>query len=670
MTRPPASAIPPRHLLSGLSVKARIAAILLIPVLGFVASGTAYHVGEAAVRRAFGNAQDAARLTEASLEFKATVARLRALATEFAHQPTADFAVAFETTLGQAADSLATIDSGNDAAMGNDIVFIVRKMEAMRTESLDLLTGQTLLGFSPSTGLNSKLNAAGAEIERIIRTDLPWITEIDANKLLFSLLTLRRYEALYRADLARPHHRRMMEEIEHFRLALDGVGGSPQQRQQLSQQVEHYGATFQQWADRLDKVRRGSMTIAAESQSLAPHVDRVVRTARQQAAGAAADAASARNWTRAIIVGAGLAAAILGLAFSWLIARGITRSLSDLSRAMIRLAGGETSIEIPRTGARDEIGEMARTVIVFRDTMIERQALAHVQAEDSAAREQRSESVAATITDFQQSIEQVLAKVRSTAARLETASSQLNGAADTVSDEARTAERRVDIASGNVTEAASSVEELAASISEISAQALRSTEVARRAVEEAHSTASTMSDLNGAASRIGEVVGLIQAIAGQTNLLALNATIEAARAGETGKGFAVVAAEVKSLAGQTGKATQEIASQVSAIQSAVGDASRAIETVNTIIEEMSMIASAVSSTVEQQNAAVMSIAAGVNRASSEARNGAESMSRVADATTNARATAADVKALADILSQEAESLEGEVRRFLSSVEAA
>src|SRR5690606_1786801 len=134
----------------------------------------------------------------------------------------------------------------------------------LRTGFSDLLTGQTLLGFSSAAGLNGKLNIAGAEIERIIRTDLPWITEIDANKLLLSLLTLRRYEALYRADLARPAHRRMMEEIEHFRLTLDGVGGSPQLRQQLSQQVEHYGETFQQWADRLDKVRRDSMTIASE----------------------------------------------------------------------------------------------------------------------------------------------------------------------------------------------------------------------------------------------------------------------------------------------------------------------------------------------------------------------------------------------------------------------
>jgi methyl-accepting chemotaxis protein len=134
-----------------------------------------------------------------------------------------------------------------------------------------------------------------------------------------------------------------------------------------------------------------------------------------------------------------------------------------------------------------------------------------------------------------------------------------------------------------------------------------------------------MSQLAAAATRIGEVIGLIQAIAGQTNLLALNATIEAARAGDAGRGFAVVASEVKNLAGQTAKATEEVATQIGAIQSAAGDATEAIEQVNRIIAEMSGIAARVASAVEEQNAAVTTIAEGVNRASAEARSGAEAM---------------------------------------------
>ncbi len=374
--------------------------------------------------------------------------------------------------------------------------------------------------------------------------------------------------------------------------------------------------------------------------------------------------------TRNIIIAVGSASVLLGIAFSWWIGWTIARPLEGLSGAMQRLASGDTSAPIPSLHVKDELGAMARTVVVFRDNMIERERLSIAQTQTSEARERRAEAIAATIGQFEQSVDQMLAKVRDAVQRLEAASRQLNGAADQVSAQARTAEERVGVASGNVTTAASSVEELAASIAGIAEQATRSTGVAGRAVTEAERTVRTMAELGGAATHIGEVVGLIRAIAGQTNLLALNATIEAARAGEAGRGFAVVAAEVKSLAGQTAKATEEIAGQVGAIQTAVAEAAEAIEHVNEIIGEMSAIASTVAETVEEQNRAVATIAEGVNLASGEARNGAQAMSRVAGASNDARATAVEVKAMAEALAAEAESLDGEVRRFLTEVRAA
>jgi methyl-accepting chemotaxis protein len=441
-------------------------------------------------------------------------------------------------------------------------------------------------------------------------------------------------------------------------------------KSRLEQQVKTYADTFAGWIDGFTRVHALRSVIDLDSQTLLPRADEIIDRALTSEQNASAVLVASQARTRGGIIMVGIAMAMLGLGLSFLIGRSITRPLHGLAAVMKRLASGDTSARIPATGAQDEIGAMARSVIVFRDTTIERERLAATQAEAGRAREQRSSTIAATITLFKNSVESALGKLRTASMKLEMSSTDLNQAADTVSAEATSAERRVTAASDNVTAAASSVEELAASIGEIAGQAAKSTTVAARAVSEAERTVITMTELGHAASRIGEVVGLIQAIAGQTNLLALNATIEAARAGESGKGFAVVASEVKSLAGQTAKATEEIALQIGSIQSAAADAGQAIEQVNSIIRDLSGIATTVAATVDQQNSAVAAIAQGVNLASDEARTGAQSMSRVAGVSADARVTAAGVKSLADAVALEAESLESEVRQFLTNVQAA
>ena len=662
--------INPKRLVSTLTVRARIVAIALIPVAGFLATGIAFVSGENEVAAAFRSVERATALADASREFKSAVGTVKSAAHGFAVRARSSYLQVLEDAQASATAQFITIRHLTEAAGQSNLDAIERTLGRLQRNFSELSKEYERIGAEKETGIRAKLRDAAGAVERVIDLDMSWLSDNTANQLVVSLLSMRRFEAAYMLDRSFDDHLGFVGELGKFNKIIDAVVAAEVLKSQIRETVRTYADAFDSWLASDREIARRVAGIESDTEFLIRSADENVQRSNEQRRLAGAALALSQTQTRNIIIGVGLAAVLLGLAASWAIGRSITRPLDGLAHVMQRLADGDTSAKIPATTVKDELGAIAGTVVVFRDKIIERAQLAAAQAETSRAREQRGELIAATIARFETSVDQALAKVRDAAQRLEIASTQLDSAANSVSAEARTAEERVGSSSGNVTAAASSVEELAASIAGISEQAIRSTEVAGRAVTEARRTVRTMSELGEAATRIGEVIGLIQAIAGQTNLLALNATIEAARAGAAGRGFAVVASEVKSLAGQTSKATEEIAGQVGAIQSAVADAAEAIEQVNGIIEEMSAIASTVAETVEEQNQAVTAIAEGVHRASSEARSGAEAMSRVAGATNDARATAVDVKGLADTLAVEAESLDHEVRRFLTDVQAA
>jgi methyl-accepting chemotaxis protein len=239
-----------------------------------------------------------------------------------------------------------------------------------------------------------------------------------------------------------------------------------------------------------------------------------------------------------------------------------------------------------------------------------------------------------------------------------------------VSSEVRVAEERIGISSQHVADTAGSTADLARMIKRVEDEARNSNAAVGEAVQQFQRAVGTMSTLDDAASRIGEVVGLIQSIAGKTNLLALNAKIEAARAGEAGRGFSVVAEEVKSLAGQTAKATEDVTAQINSIQAAAQEARQSMGELDAIIAQVSGMVASVAETVAEQSMSVASISSGANFASTEAKSGSEAISRVANASGSARTTAGAVKSLAGTVANEAERLDGHVDRFLQAVRAA
>ncbi|MFH1339864.1 MAG: cache domain-containing protein [Pseudomonadota bacterium] len=374
--------------------------------------------------------------------------------------------------------------------------------------------------------------------------------------------------------------------------------------------------------------------------------------------------------TRRSLIAAGLIL-LLMLAVSMFIARGITRPLQRMTIAMKNLAGGKLDVEVPGIGRRDEVGEMAEAVEIFKSNATARQGLEAEQKEaETRAVARRKADMHKLADDFEGAVGEIIETVSSSSTELEAFASTLTATAERAQELTTMVAAASEEASTNVQSVASATEEMTSSVNEISRQVQDSARMAGDAVGQARTTTDRVSELSKAASRIGDVVELINTIAGQTNLLALNATIEAARAGEAGRGFAVVASEVKALAEQTAKATGEIGQQISGIQAATQDSVNAIREISGTIEKLSEISSTIASAVEEQGAATQEISRNVQQAAHGTQQVSSNITDVQRGASETGSASSQVLSAAQSLSGDSNRLKLEVGKFLSSVRAA
>ena len=310
------------------------------------------------------------------------------------------------------------------------------------------------------------------------------------------------------------------------------------------------------------------------------------------------------------------AAVLIGLLIAFFIARGIIGPLSGLTSGMKELAGGNFGVVLPGLDRKDEVGDMAQAVETFKVKAAEK---AREEAEvkvkqDLVAAQQRKADMIKLADNFESAVGEIIETVSSASTELEASASTLTSTAERAQELTTMVAAASEEASTNVQSVASATEELTSSVNEISRQVQESSRMAGDAVDQARKTNDRVGELSKAAARIGDVVELINTIAGQTNLLALNATIEAARAGEAGRGFAVVASEVKALAEQTAKATGEIGQQIAGIQAATQESVNAIREISGTIEKLSEISSTIAAAVEEQGAATQEISRNVQQA--------------------------------------------------------
>ncbi|WP_417836012.1 methyl-accepting chemotaxis protein [Thalassospira tepidiphila] len=516
---------------------------------------------------------------------------------------------------------------------------------------------QREIGLNEEEGLLGRLRSSVHNVEEALK-------KYNADNLTVIMLMMRRHEKDFLARLDPKYVGRIDDRLAEFGPALAASNIPADEQDKITDLMKSYVADFKALSEKIlqREAELGFLSdYYAEAEpilnELSQSIGAIAQTQKQRA-----DSIAETSLTVSVIMYSIGVLALMGLSF--LLARAIVSAIGGLTNKMTRLAENDFDVDINEVKRADEIGEMGRAVLVFRENGIERIKLEAAQKAEDEKRRKRMETQERYIQEFDQAVVAVMADVGIAVEQLHQVSNVLRNSAETATNQSMAVSSGAEEASSNVQLVATAATELSASINEISGQVTETSTMAQSATERARNTNDNIQGLNDSAIKIGEVISLISDIAEQTNLLALNATIEAARAGDAGKGFAVVASEVKNLANQTGKATEEITSQINDIQQATSLAVDAIDEIVKMISDISERAAAVAAAVEQQTVATSEISQNVEQAAAGTEEISAAMQGVSAAVNETNEAAGNVNVSANNLGQQSGDLRSQIDGFL------
>ncbi|MFL6792797.1 MAG: methyl-accepting chemotaxis protein [Bradyrhizobium sp.] len=647
----------------------KIIAIGVVGVTGVILIGSIHLSGESAMAVYRDEAEKTRTISELNSKVEIKLLEARRAEKDFLlRNDTRKAGSQIEVAKSVAADIdtlRGKIDTIGKPDLARQIDAMSASLKQYQTHFLAVVEQKRQLGLDEKSGLEGRLRASVHDIES--RVD-----QLHESALLVTMLRMRRHEKDFMLRRDRKYGDEMKNRATEFANEVENANIPQAAKTELKQKLADYQRDFSAWMETALTLADEMKATSESFSTVEPVIEAISNAVNDIRAAAEHSNRTMRDnlrWNLEVAVLL-IAFAVLGAGF--IIGRSVSRPLSAMTAAMIDLAKGNFAVVLPGLGRTDEIGEIAQAVETFKvnaEKKVRDEAEAKIR-QDKLVAELRKADMHKLADGFECAVGEIVEMVSSAATELEASANVLTAAAERSQALATAVATASEEASTNVQSVASASEEMTSSVNEISRQVQESSRVANEAVVQAEKTNGRVGELSKAASRIGDVVELINTIAGQTNLLALNATIEAARAGEAGRGFAVVASEVKALAEQTAKATGEISQQISGIQTATQDSVGAIRDISDTIGRMSEISSTIAAAVEQQGAATQEISRNIQHAAqgtSEVSSNIETVQRGASETGSA---SAQVHSAAKSLSLESNRLKLEVGKFLNSVRAA